>query len=84
MSGSTKPAFMPTPEQEQALAKYKEWAERLELDWRRRLQADWMRAGTKCEDVEWAYLQQLRNADGGMEWVLDTPDSIKESRCDQT
>lgn len=60
-----KPKFKPTPEQEKALQDYIAWAGE---GWQNKLQGDFMRAGSAWPG-EWAYLQQVRNSPGGMEWA---------------
>ena len=49
-----------TPEQENALSEYAEWAGE---NWKTRLRSDWMRAGSewRSDTSGWGYLQQLRN-----------------------
>lgn len=65
MAHKKKPAFRPTPEQEQALQEYIAWAG---PDWKSQLQADFRRSGSRWPGT-WAYLQQVRNAPGGIEWA---------------
>jgi hypothetical protein len=71
VSKKKKPTFVPTPEQEEALAKYKAWMQRHGYNWRAQLTYDWTVAGTQCDEVDWAYLQQVRNAPGGMDWAME-------------
>jgi len=61
--------FKPTPEQKEALASYREWAEqkRPAVEWKTQLLLDWHRAGSQWPG-EWAYLQQIRNQ-AGPKWL---------------
>lgn len=71
-----KPKFEPTPEQERALQDYIAWHGG--EDWNDSLQRDFMRAGSRWPG-EWAYLQQVRNSPGGIEWAMVKQTRIEDS-----